>query len=454
MATETLPQALPHSDEAERSVLGAVLLDNHQFHRAAELLGAASFYSPRHQKIFQAMQALAEAGRAIDLVTLKDQLERTRDLEACGGPAYLASLVDGVPRSANVEYYAEIVKDKAVRRQLLRAAHSIVDAASGPEGTADQLLDMAEGEIFRVAGERLRSGFRPLSAIAAEGLKVIEGLTQRREVVTGIPTGLTQLDEMTAGLHPADLVILAARPAMGKTALALGIGAHAALRAQRKVGIFSLEMSHLQLFMRLLCAEARVDNHRLRTGRVSNEDWQRIIRAYSALSSAPIFIDESPGVTILEMRAKARRLAYERGLDLLIVDYLQLMRGRGVRYESRQQEISDISRSLKELAKELHVPVVALSQLSRAPEQRGRDRRPQLSDLRESGAIEQDADVVLFLYREEVYRRDDPELRGRAELIIGKQRNGPIGTLPLVFIREYMRFENPARHEGLDEARA
>jgi replicative DNA helicase len=447
MTSDLAPEALPHSDEAERSVLGAVLLDNQQLHRVQELLRPDSFYVPRHRKIFLTLLSLADAGAALDLVTLRAEMERAGDLEACGGPAYLAALLDGVPRSGNVEHYARIVREAAVRRELVRSAQQILESAFRSAAGTDDLLDEAEKAIFRVAEDRLRSGFLPISVVAEKGFAVIDELTKRREHITGIPTGFGYLDELTAGLQPSDLIILAARPAMGKTALALNIASHVAMRHGKTVGIFSLEMSHQQLFFRLLCSEARVDAHRLRTGRVDSDEWQRIIKTFGELSASPMFIDDTAGAAIMEMRAKARRLKLERGLDFLIVDYLQLMSGRG-RYESRQQEISDISRSLKEMAKELSIPILALSQLSRAPEQRSGDRRPQLSDLRESGAIEQDADVVLFLFREELYKKTDPELRGKAELIIGKQRNGPTDTVDLVFIREFTRFENPAWPEN------
>ena len=442
--TESVPAALPHSDEAERSILGAVLLDNDQFHKAQELVFVSAFYSSRHRTIFQTMEGLMETGAAIDLVTLKDRLERNRHLESCGGPAYLASLLDGVPRSVNIEHYARIVREKAILRALIQAAHGILESAVRADRSSEQLLDDAERAIFRVAEDRLRTGFIALKEVAEQNLKTIEELTERRELITGVPTDFKEFDEMTSGLQPGELIILAARPSMGKTALALNVAQHCALRHGKSVGIFSLEMSHQQLFFRLLCSEARVDAHRLRTGRIGKEDWQKIIKAFGNLSEAPIYIDDTPGIGIMEMRAKTRRLALEHGLDLLMVDYLQLMRGRGARYDNRQQEISDISRSLKELAKELNIPVLGLSQLSRAPEQRGGDHRPQLSDLRESGAIEQDADVVAFLFREELYKRDDPDLRGTAELIVAKQRNGPIGTVKLHFIREFTRFENPA----------
>ncbi len=446
MAQESISDALPHSEEAEQAVLGAVLLDNQQFEKAQELLTPESFYSTRHRKIFSAISQLNEDGTALDLVTLKSELEREGSLEAVGGPAYLAGLIQGVPRSANLEHYARIIKDHEVRRELITCSQGILSSALSSTGATEQLLDDAEKSIFRVAEQRMRSGFIPISVTAEESLKAIEELTQRQELITGVPSGFPILDEMTAGMQASDLIILAARPAMGKTAFALNLCSHAALAHNKTVGIFSLEMAHQQLFIRMLCAEGQVDAHRLRTGRVGAEEWQRIIKVFGKLSAAPIFIDDTPGVGVMEMRAKSRRLMREHGLDLLIVDYLQLMRGRE-RYDNRQQEISDISRSLKELAKELHIPVVALSQLSRAPEQRGGNHRPQLSDLRESGAIEQDADVVMFLFREEVYKKDDPDLKGKAEVILGKQRNGPTGTVHLNFIRDFTRFVNPEYRE-------
>jgi replicative DNA helicase len=443
---ETAVANLPHAADAERSLLGAVLLDNGQFDRAREMLTDQEFYSDRHRKIFAALDHLSESGVALDLVTLKDELERRNTLDACGGPAYLASLIEGVPRSSNVEHYARIVREKALLRELIRTSQQILTSAVNADETTEELLDQAEKAIFSVSEQRLGSGFIPLKVSAEIAFKHIEELTERQELITGIATGFPQFDEKTAGLQPSDLIILAARPAMGKTAFALNIAAHAAVHNGKSVGIFSLEMSHHQLFMRLLCSEAKIDAHRMRTGRIGKEQWADMIRMYGPLSEAPMFIDDSPGVSIMEVRAKARRLKREHGLDLLIIDYLQLMRGNG-RYDSRQQEISDISRSLKELAKELNIPVLSLSQLSRAPEQRGGDHRPQLSDLRESGAIEQDADIVCFLFREEVYQKDDPDLEGKAELIIGKQRNGPTGTVDLNFIRQFTRFTTPEFRE-------
>ena len=446
MSQETLSASLPHSAEAERSVLGAALLDNGQFDLARELLNEDAFYSDRHRVIYSALGTLSDNGTALDLVTLKDELERLNALESCGGPAYLASLLDGMTRSTNIEHYARIVREKALLRDLIRTSQQILTSAVQANDTTEDLLDEAERAILGVSEQRLGGGFISLKESAEQAFKYIEELTERQELITGVATGFPQFDEKTAGLQPTDLIILAARPSMGKTAFALNLASHAGIRDGRRVGIFSLEMSHQQLFMRILCSEGKIDAHRLRTGRIGKEQWQEIIRIYGPLSEAPIYIDDTPGITIMEMRAKCRRLKREHGLDMLIVDYLQLMRGNG-RYDSRQQEISDISRSLKELAKELNVPVVALSQLSRAPEQRGGDHRPQLSDLRESGAIEQDADVVMFLFREEVYKKDDPDLEGKAELIIGKQRNGPIGTVELNFIKQFTRFTTPEFRE-------
>ncbi len=435
----TLDKSIPQSVDAERSVLGAILIENSAINRAQEILKEQDFYREPHRKIFKVMTDLSERTTAIDAVTVKEELSRSGDLDAVGGPAYIASLLDGVPRSANVEYYARIVKEKAILRSLIEAGGQIISSAYEGAQEVDDILDHSERLVFQIAQDRLRAGFVPIKTIADQSLKTIERLAERRELVTGLPTGFAGLNEYTSGLQPSDLVVVAARPGMGKTSFALNIAQHAGMREQRRVGIFSLEMSREQLFLRFLTGLARVDAHRLRTGRLTKEEWTRLTLGFGELASAHIFIDDTPGLTVLEMRAKSRRLKLEQGLDLVIVDYLQLMRSRG-RHENRTQEISDISRSLKELAKELNLPVIAISQLSRAPEQRGSDRRPQLSDLRESGAIEQDADVVLFIYREEAYKPTE-ENRGRAQIIIAKQRNGPIGTLDMAFIREYTRFE-------------
>ena len=434
----TLDRNVPHSADAERSVLGAILIENSAINRAQEILRDSDFYRDPHRRIFKVMATLSERSTAIDPVTVKEELSRSGELDAVGGPAYITSLLDGVPHSSNVEHYARIVKEKAILRSLIEAGGRIVTTAY--EGSQDvaEILDQSERLVFEIAQDQMRSGFVPMNLLADAGLKTIERLAERRELVTGLPTGFPTLNEMTSGLQPTDLVVVAARPGMGKTSFALNVAQHAA-REGHRVGVFSLEMSREQLFLRLLTGQARVDAHRMRTGRLGREEWARLTKELNEIASMPISIDDTAGTGVLEMRAKSRRLKMEQGLDLLIIDYLQLMRGRG-RFENRNQEISEISRSLKELAKELRVPVIAISQLSRAPEQRGGDRRPQLSDLRESGAIEQDADLVMFIYREEVYKQTE-ENRGRAQIIIAKQRNGPIGTIDLAFIREYTRFE-------------
>ncbi len=435
----TLDRSLPHNAEAERTVLGAVLVDNAAFNAAAEVLARDDFYSEAHRRVYAAMVALSERSQPIDLVTLKEELGRGQSLEAAGGAAYLASLVDGLPRITNVEDWCRIVKEKSVLRHLIHAGQRIVQSCFEGDDEVQVLLDQAEKSIFDIAEHRIRQGFVGIREIVKESFRTIDQLSQSQDLVTGVPTGFVDLDERTSGLQKGDLIIVAARPAMGKTSLCLNIAQHAALKAGETVGVFSLEMSKEQLVLRMLCADARVDAHRLRTGKLSEKDWTRLAKAYADLSQAKIFIDDSATITPLEMRAKCRRLKAEHGLGLVIVDYLQLMQGGG-RVENRQQEISSISRSLKGLAKELGTPVIALSQLSRAPEAR-QDRRPQLSDLRESGAIEQDADIVMFIYREEEHKPTE-ENRGLAEIIIGKQRNGPTGSVRLAFLKEFTRFEN------------
>jgi replicative DNA helicase len=442
----TLDRDVPNSLEAERSVLGAILIENTALNRAQEILKEGDFYRDPHRKIFKVMNDLSERTSAIDTVTIKEELSRAGELDAVGGPAYIASLIDGVPRSANVEYYARIVKEKAVLRNLIEAGGRIVANAYEASQEADVILDESERLIFQIAQDRLRAGFVPMKTIADQSLKTIEQLAERRELVTGLPTGYKQLNEYTSGLQAADLIILAARPGMGKTSFALNIAQNVAMQAGRKVGIFSLEMTREQLFLRMLTGLARIDSHMLRTGRLNKEQWKELIQAFGQLATAPVWIDDSAGLTVLEMRAKCRRLKLEQGLDLVVIDYMQLIRSRA-RFENRNQEMSEISRSLKELAKELNVPVVALSQLSRAPEQRGERGRPQLSDLRESGAIEQDADVVLLLYREELYKPTE-ENRGIATIIMAKQRNGPTGEFNMAFLRQYTRFEELEQQAG------
>lgn len=442
----TPARTLPHNLEAEKSVLGAILIHNDAFNSAAEVIDSRDFFRDAHRRIFDRMVALSERGGAIDFVTLKEELSRAGELDEVGGPAYIASLADGVPRSANVEYYAKIVKEKSTLRSLIHSANKILAEAYEAEEEPDLLLDEAERAIFAIAEDRIRQGFVPLRDLVQSSFATIEKLQQHKGLVTGVPTGFVDLDEMTSGLQPSDLVLVAARPSMGKTSFVLNIAQHVGTSTDMTVGFFSLEMSKEQLFMRMLTSEARIDAHRFRTGYLNEKDYGRLSHALGTLAEARVFIDDSASIGVLEMRAKARRLKAEHGLHLLIIDYIQLMQGRG-RFESRQTELASISRSLKGLAKELGVPIVALSQLSRAPETRS-DHRPQLSDLRESGALEQDADVVMFIYREEQYRDSDgnpnQEAEGMAEIIIGKQRNGPVGTARLAFIKEHTRFENLA----------
>ena len=445
MAQAAAERTLPHNLEAERSVLGAILLHNDAFNLAAEVIDSRDFFRDAHRRIFDKMVKLSERGDAIDLVTLKDELARSGEIEEVGGPSYIAALVDGVPRSTNVEHYARIIKEKATLRSLIFSANKILATAYEAEEDADVILDQAEHAIFAIADDKVRDGFVSLRDLAQGSLETIEKLHARKELVTGVPTGFTDLDELTSGLQASDLIIVAARPSMGKTSLVLKMAQHVGTKTNMTVGLFSLEMSKEQLFLRMLTGEARIDAHRLRGGFLGERDWGRLAQAIGTLSDAKIFIDDSPSIGVLEMRAKCRRLKSEHGLHLVIVDYIQLMQGRG-RFENRTLEVASISRSLKGLAKELSVPIVVLSQLSRAPESRS-DHRPQLSDLRESGALEQDADVVMFIFREDLYAdKNAPpaDTQGVAELIIGKQRNGPVGVVKLAFIREFTRFENLA----------
>jgi replicative DNA helicase len=440
-------RTLPHNLEAERSVLGAILIDNHTFNLAAAVINAGAFFRDAHRRIFERMMDLTERNQPIDLVTLKEALERSGELEEVGGPAYIASLVDGVPRSTNVEYYAQIVKEKATLRALIFSANKILSNAYEADQEADLILDDAESAIFAVAEDRVKTGFIAMRDLVNQSFPKIEKLFEHKTYVTGVPTGFDDLDRKTRGLQPGDLVIVAARPSMGKTSLVLNICQHVATQGM-VAGFFSLEMSKEQLFMRMLASEARIDTYRLLSGQIGQREYGQITHALETLSEAHLFIDDTAGIGVMEMRAKARRLQAEHGLHLLAIDYVQLMTGRG-RFENRTLELASISRSLKGLAKELSVPIVVLSQLSRAPEARS-DKRPQLSDLRESGALEQDADVVALIFREEMYKLgDEPsENDGVAEIIIAKQRNGPTGTIKLAFLREQTRFANLAHGGG------
>ncbi len=439
MTREAIERPLPHNVEAEKSVLGSILVNNENYYQVVETLRHEDFYLDAHRVIFRTMTEIFGASKAVDLITIQDALNRSNLLESSGGIAYLASLLDGIPHLVNIEHYIQIIREKSLFRQLIRATNRIMSDCFEQNEPAEEILDHAEQSFFELSENRLQTGLMAVKDLEVDAHRLLEKLYTEREMITGVATGFNDFDRMTSGLQPSDLVILAARPSMGKTAMALNFAEHVALRLGSPVGIFSLEMSKEQLLMRFLCAESMVDAHRVRTGYLSKDDFGKLIDSLGRIANSSIFIDDSSTLTIMQMRAKARRLKAEHGLGLIIVDYLQLMSGYG-RTENRNQEISGISRGLKALAKELQVPVVALSQLSRAPEQRtGSDHRPQLSDLRESGSIEQDADVVAFIYREEVYKPSE-ENAGLAELIIAKQRNGPTGTVKLAFQKQYTRF--------------
>jgi replicative DNA helicase len=437
--------SLPANVDAERSILGAILLDNFAYNQAAEHLRVEDFSLDSHRRIYTRMVDLAESSRPIDMITLIEELERHKDLEAIGDVAYVSSLVEGVPERPSIEHYVKIVRDKALLRGVISAATTAIARASDQSDAAEDILSDTEASIFQLSEKRIGRGFMGVQEIVRETFGSVDALLQRGQRITGLATHYSDLDEMTSGLQRSDLVIIAARPSMGKTAFVMNIAENASIEDQQVVGVFSLEMSREALLMRLLCSQARVDAHKMRTGSLWQDDTKKVVRAMEQLAHAPIFIDDTPGISLSEMRAKARRLKQSQGrLDLIIVDYLQLMSGGGKRFENRTQEVSAISRGLKAIAKELSVPVIALSQLSRAPESRGGDHRPQLADLRESGSIEQDADLVMFIFREEVYKQDDPELQGRAEIIIAKQRNGPIGRVRMAFLKHCTRFESLA----------
>ncbi len=442
-AEHSLAHTLPANVEAERSILGAILLDNFAYNQAAEHLKPEDFSLDSHRRIYNRMVDLAESSRPIDMITLVEELDRRKELEAIGDVGYVSGLLDGVPDRPSIEHYIKIVRDKALLRGLIHAANAAIARASDQSDPAEDVLNDAEAAMMQLSEKRIGRGFLGVQEIVKESFGSVDALLQRGQRITGLATHYTDLDEMTSGFQRADLIIIAGRPSMGKTAFAMNIAENAAIEDQKVVGMFSLEMSREALLLRLLCSRARVDSHKMRTGSLWRDDMTKVVRAMDELAHAPIFIDDTAGIVLSEMRAKARRLKQSQGkLDLLIVDYLQLMSGGGRRYENRTQEVSAISRGLKGLAKELSVPVIALSQLSRAPESRGGDHRPQLADLRESGSIEQDADVVAFIFREEVYKQDDPDLQGKAELIIAKQRNGPTGKVKLAFIKNSTRFES------------
>ncbi len=434
-------RVLPHNIEAEKSVLGSMLIDDDAIGLAVEIIDESWFYDDAHRKIYRAIVELYSAHKNVDLVTLSDKLKNDGQLEEVGGVSYISEIIDFVPTSANVEYYANIVKEKGLLRKLIHNATKIITESYQASGNVDEVVDCAERLIFEVAELRQRQQSIHIKELVKSSIETLDKLYQRKEHITGIPTGFEKIDYMTSGLQKSDLIILAGRPSMGKSSFAVSIGENAAMKHNVGVAYFSLEMSKEQLVQRMLCSLARIDAHKLRSGFLSPSDWPKLTAAAGKLSESKIFIDDTPAISSLELRAKARRLKANNDIGLLILDYLQLMRGPS-KSDSRQQEISEISRSLKALARELDIPVIALSQLSRQVENR-QDHRPQLSDLRESGAIEQDADLVALLMREEYYNPTE-ENAGIAEVIIAKQRNGPVGTVKLSFIKEYMRFENLA----------
>ena len=447
----SLERGLPAAIEAERSILGAILLDNLIFAQAAQLK-PDDFSLDGHRRIFSRMRDLQDTGRPVDMITLAEELDRRKEVEAVGGIAYLSSLIDGVPERPSVEHYVRIVRNKALLRGLINIAQTAIAEAIEHSDEAEEVINRAEQGIFQLSEDRLGQGFSDIPSIVRGSFGSLDELYSRGQEITGLATHYTQLDKMTMGFQPSDLVIIAARPSMGKTSLAMNIAENVAIEDGKVVGVFSLEMSKEALLMRMLASYSKVDSVKLRSGFITKEDRAKLTHAMEGLMQAKLFIDDTPGISVTEMRSKARRLRQQEGrLDLIIVDYLQLMSAvpiGGKRFENRTQEVSAISRGLKAVAKELKVPVMALSQLSRAPESRGGDHRPQLSDLRESGSIEQDADVVAFIFREEVYKKDDPDLEGVAEIILAKQRNGPIGMIKLAFLHSSTRFENLAADGG------
>jgi len=433
----------PQQIEAEQSLLGGIMVDSLGLPSALEVLKGDEFYKESHRIIFTAIQDLFERNEPVDILTVTNLLEERKQLESVGGASYVAALTDAMPTSSNVAAYAKIINEKAVMRRLIQSANEIISFAYGGGKNSEEVLDSAEAAIFRIAERKIRNSYFPLKEVIKKNIETIERYQEYRETVTGVPSGYKDLDKLTAGFQKSDLIIIAARPSMGKTALGLCIARNAAKESGVPVGFFSLEMSKEQLAMRLLCSEARVDSHKIRSGFLSRQECGKLLQAAGTFMDVPIYIDDTPGISPLELRAKARRIMSDQGLGLVIVDYLQLMRGRESA-ERREQEISEISRSLKGLAKELDIPVIAIAQLNRKVEERT-DKRPLLSDLRESGAIEQDADVIAFIYRDEIYAKHGCKEPGVAEIIIGKQRNGPSGeTVKLAYISTYTRFENLA----------
>jgi replicative DNA helicase len=436
-----LKKTPPHSAEAERTVLGGILVSNENLNTVLSIITPEDFYKDANRRIIERIIVLVDKGLPVDLLSLSEELQKVGALEDVGGASYLASLMDGVPRGMNIEYYAQVIKEKSLLRKLIISSAKIISSSYEQKEDADELLNEAQASIIEVAEQRVKPGFIPVRQLTRPTLDMIARLSERREAVTGVPTGFRDLDNVTSGLHQSEFIVIAARPSMGKTALCLNISQHVGMRTDYAVGFFSMEMAKEQITIRMLAADSQLDIKRVRTGFISEREFEKLKLSAEALSQARIFIDETPGLTVMEMKAKSRRLKMENNLDLVFIDYIQLMRPGG-RFENRNQEMAFISRSLKELAKELQIPVVGISQLSRAPEKGRREPRPQLSDLRESGAIEQDADVVIFIYRPEVYQPKDESLRGIAEINVAKQRNGPTDVFKLAFINKYARFAN------------
>jgi replicative DNA helicase len=438
-----LKRTPPHNLEAERAVLGGVLVNNENLNILLSSVRPDDFYKDAHRVILEKISDMVDKGLPADILALSEALKRDGRLEEVGGASYLSSLLDGVPRSVNVAHYAQIIREKAMLRRLIMSSMKILSSSFDERQEADSILDEAQSAIIDVSDLRVKPGFYPVGQLLTPALQRIEHLAQRQEAVTGVPSGFRDLDTLTAGFHPSEFVVVAARPSMGKTAFCLNIAQHLGTRTEYAVGFFTMEMSKEQLVFRMLCCDAMVDLQKVRKGYVSDMDMQKIRLSAESLSSARIFLDESAALSLMEMKAKCRRLKLENNLDIVFLDYMQLMRTSG-RFENRNQEMSYISRSLKELAKELAIPVVGISQLSRAPEKQRREPRPMLSDLRESGALEQDADVVIFIYRPEFYHRDDLELQGLAEVIVAKQRNGPTDDIKLVYFNKYTKFADRA----------
>ena len=440
-----LKKTPPHSLETEKTVLGGILVNNKNLNVVLSILIPDDFYKEAHRKVLDRIIVLVDKGLPADLLSVTEELKREGTLDDVGGASYVSSLMDGVPKSLNVEYHAQIIKEKALLRRLILSSAKTISRSYEQKEDADQILDEAQAGIIQVAEQRIQQGFILLGSLTSPAIDMIQAFRERKEAVTGVPAGFRDLDALTSGFHGSEFIVVAARPSMGKTALCLNISQHVGLKTEGSVGFFSLEMAKEQLVLRLLCSEAQLDLKKVRTGFVSDREFERLKLAAESLTQAKIFVDETAALSVMEMKAKARRLKMEHGLDVVFIDYIQLMRAGG-RFENRNQEMSFISRSLKELAKELKIPVVGISQLSRAPEKGRREPIPQLSDLRESGAIEQDADVVIFIYRPEFYRPQEEEIRGLAEINVAKQRNGPTGKINLAFIREYARFADMEFH--------